>query len=213
MTQAHQAAVSLWLVRHARPIRPDGGSVDGYCYGQLDWPTEPHANAELAQRLAQRLPQQALLVSSSRQRCTRLAQQLLQLRHDLHYAGADARLDELHFGAWEGQRWDDLGAAALQAWVDDFAAHAPGGGESVQRLLDRVAAAWQAWQAAPLPCVVWLCHAGTAQALRWLLGYAHPGPSQGLPIAPALPRPQAHTWPRSNIPFGGSLIFPRTYPK
>ncbi len=189
----------LWLVRHARvlcPIEP----VRATCYGRLDWPADPQATQELARTLASQLPTGARLRSSTRQRTRLLAHELQALRPDLQPGGADARLDELDFGAWEGRRWDDIGEAAVAAWVRDFADARVGGGESVRQLLQRVQAALIE-QAADGPGeVVWLCHAGVVRACLWLYG------------STSSAAPQADTWPRSTIFFGDWKIFPRAYP-
>ena len=190
----------LWLVRHASvlcPVEPASAT----CYGRLDWPADPQATQELARTLASRLPHGARLRSSTRQRTRLLAHELQALRPDLQPGGADARLDELDFGAWEGRRWDDIGEAAVAAWVRDFADARVGGGESVRQLLQRVQAALIE-QAADGPGeVVWLCHAGVIRACLWLYG---PNPSA---------TPQADTWPRSSVSWGFSKVFPRSYPR
>ena len=207
----------LWLVRHARPVRPDGSPVSGCCYGRLDWPADPLANHRLAQHLADWLPRAATVRSSSRQRARALAQALLALRPDLQCAGSDARLDELDFGSWEGQRWDAIGEPAVAAWVRDFADHAPGGGESVRKLLLRVGAALSEWQAAAEHNTVWLGHAGTLQAVQWLTQQAPASPpatpSPSCASARSHLEPQAQSWPRSTVSFGGWRVFPRTFPR
>jgi len=55
----------------------------------------------------------------------------------------DARLRELHFGAWEGRRWRDVAADdpdALSTWYADPYTHAPTGGEAYAALRARVEA-------------------------------------------------------------------------
>ncbi len=47
---------------------------------------------------------------------------------------------ELDFGAWEGQRWDDVPRAALDAWAADVWGFAPPRGESGGALVARVRA-------------------------------------------------------------------------
>ena len=172
-----------------------------YCYGRLDWPADPLDTKELARSLARQLPHGARLCSSTRQRTRLLAHELQALRPDLQPGGPDARLDELDFGAWEGRRWDDIGAAAVAAWVHDFADARVGGGESVRQLLQRVQSALLEQAAGGHGDVVWLCHAGVIRACLWLYG---PNPSAF---------PQADTWPRSSADFGSLHVFPRTYPR
>jgi len=190
----------LWLVRHARVLCPDE-PARATCYGRLDWPADPQATQELARTLAGQLPIGARLRSSTRQRTRLLAHELQALRPDLQPGGADARLDELDFGAWEGRRWDDIGEAAVAAWVRNFADARVGGGESVRQLLQRVQAALIE-QAADGPGeVVWLCHAGVIRACLWLYG------------STSSATPQADTWPRTTVSFAYCKEFPRTYPR
>jgi len=107
----------LHLVRHPRPVIPPNT-----CYGRLDMPAEEVEAA--AERLRGLLPAGLPVWSSPLQRCRALA-------GCLHPAPAiDARLQEMHFGDWEGLPWDAIGPGALDAWVADVAGFVPPGGES-----------------------------------------------------------------------------------
>lgn len=151
----------LWLIRHARPL------IDpGRCYGALDVPADAADTQQAAHRLAQQLPIGLMLRCSTRQRCTQLASALTALRPDLHHQ-LDPRLTEMDFGQWEGQRWDQLGAPALKAWSDDFARHAPGGGESVESFMRRVGSAWDEHRDSSTPAA-WITHAGVIRAVGLL---------------------------------------------
>ena len=144
--------MKLWLVRHAQPL------VDaGVCYGRLDVAADPAATRASAQALAQALPLHAVLHTSPLQRCERLARTLCTLRPDLA-SKTDDRLAEMDFGSWEGQRWDALGAHALDAWTQDFAHHPPGGGESVNHVMQRVAQALDSTRNSGQD-TVWVTHA------------------------------------------------------
>lgn len=156
--------MTLWLIRHARPL-----VEPGVCYGALDVPAEPQDTRRAAERLAAALPPGLALRCSPRQRCRQLAAALVALRPDLACT-PDPRLAEMDFGDWEGQRWDALGAAALAAWTADFARHRPGGGESVQAFMRRVGAAWEEALAAPLAgqALGWITHAGVIRAASLL---------------------------------------------
>ena len=153
--------VTLWLVRHAQPL-----VAPGICYGQLDLAADPNATLVAASKLHQALPAQLPSCCSPLQRCQQLALALHQLRPGtpLH---TDHRLAELDFGQWEGQAWNQIGAAALDAWVRDFARHTPGGGESVNSLLVRVEAALQDAHAGTQD-QIWITHAGVLRALHVL---------------------------------------------
>lgn len=177
--------MKLWLVRHARPI-----AADSLCYGRLEIEVDPAQTTELATMLSQQLPQGAGLRVSPRQRCEKLAQQLCKARPDL-IARTDPDLAEMDFGTWEGQRWDALGAAALDAWVQDFGLHRPGGGESVNEVMRRVAHALQRTRAETSAegHAVWLTHAGVIRAVHLLL--------QGVQRLN-----EARDWPSHTIGYG-----------
>jgi alpha-ribazole phosphatase len=153
-------ASHLWLVRHAQPL-----IGPGVCYGQLDVAADVDATAQCAGALAEALPHGIPIICSPLQRCEQLAQVLYRLRADLAYK-TDPRLKEMDFGQWEGQRWDDIGAAAIDAWVADFAHYRPGGGEAVNAFLRRVATAWN--ETAHSAETVWITHAGVIRAANLL---------------------------------------------
>ena len=113
--------MKLWLARHAQPL-----IAPGICYGATDIAAEPQATREAAHALAQRLPPGLPVVSSSLQRCEQLSQFLRGLRPDLIYT-TEARLVELDFGCWEGQRWDGIAQVAYNGWTADFGHHRFGG--------------------------------------------------------------------------------------
>ncbi|MBC7444844.1 MAG: histidine phosphatase family protein [Polaromonas sp.] len=183
--------MKLWLVRHAQPL------VDaGVCYGRLDVPADAQATAECARQLAALLPAGVSVISSPLQRCEQLAQALQAQRPDLVYK-TDARLQEMDFGQWEGRAWDAIGAAALDAWVADFAGHRPGGGESVQAFMQRVAGLWDetgrpatagAGRAANAG-TLWITHAGVLRAASLL--------EHGIRCLS-----RADQWPRAALGFG-----------
>lgn len=172
--------MTLWLVRHARPL-----VAPGTCYGVLDVPADADATAQAARALAQALPPGVPVHSSSLQRCERLAQSLCGLRPDLTYK-TDARLVEMDFGQWEGVAWAQIPRAALDAWTDDFGAHRFGGAESANAVLLRVAEAWNALGQAD---AVWITHAGVARAAMLI--------SQGVAAVQA-----ANQWPRQAPDWG-----------
>jgi len=153
--------MTLWLVRHARPL-----VEQGVCYGALDVAADAAATHAAAVALAAELPHGVTVHGSPLQRCEQLTQFLRGLRPDLTYK-TDARLAEMDFGAWEGQRWDAIARAELDAWTDAFATWCCGGGECVQDFMARVAAAWDGACAQDQP-VVWITHAGVIRAATLL---------------------------------------------
>ena len=157
----------FYFVRHPRVVYPEGN-----CFGATDVPADAAHTAECAARLAAKVPQRALVVSSPLSRCTGLAAGLVRLRPDLRWC-TDGRIAEMDFGCWEGVPWEQIPRSAFDAWMADFGNHAFGGATSVNTFLDRVASAWDEWSAAPVAAesgVVWVGHAGVARALRWLAG-------------------------------------------
>ena len=155
----------LWLVRHATPL-----VAPGLCYGRLDVEADALATQRAAQALAEALPAQARVRHSPLRRCAQLAQALQALRPELRSL-PDARLQEMDFGAWEGRPWESLARSEVDAWAGDLHGHAPGGGESLSAMLQRVQAALG--EIAGLRGdMVWITHAGVARCVHWLR--AHP---------------------------------------
>lgn len=153
----------LWLVRHAEPL-----VAPGTCYGALDLRADAGATQRAAKHLAATLPARAHVVCSPLQRCEQLALALQALRPDLAWE-ADARLRELDFGAWEGQAWEAIARADIDAWTAAFASYRPGEGEHLASMLQRVAAALRSHSAAGAASdVVWITHAGVARCVAWL---------------------------------------------
>ena len=151
--------MTLWMVRHAQPL-----IAPGICYGQLDMPADVDATVACAQALFKVLPPGITVVTSPLQRCEQLAQALLALEPDLTMK-KDMRLQEMNFGAWEGQRWADIARAELDAWTADFDGYRVGGnGESVNTFMTRVATAFDALPRAEN--TLWITHAGVIRAVR-----------------------------------------------
>ena len=149
---------TLWLVRHATPL-----VAKGICYGRLDVAAEASATRRAADVLAAAAPWEARLVASPARRCTALARLLHAARPDLRRTDNDPRILEMNFGAWEGRTWDAIGQTALDAWTNDFARHAPGGGETVEAFMARVAVALDEARRHDGP-TVWITHAGVIRA-------------------------------------------------
>lgn len=115
----------LHLIRHPEPeVAP------GICYGRLDVPAKNAA--VVASRLRAELPPGLPLWSSPLRRCRELA----GLLHPAPMI--DERLAEMDFGAWEGQPWDAVPRAELDAWAADVAGYAPPGGESPRAVQQRI---------------------------------------------------------------------------
>ncbi len=154
---------SLHLWRHPKPQ-----GVAGRCIGHTDVRVDPRKIKRLAHRIRRAARQQNLprvVWTSALQRCALVGRCLASWgwRHHI-----DARLSEMNFGAWDGLPWSDIGVEAIDAWCADFAAHAPGDGESVSQILARCRSVAADFSAASKPtCVV--AHAGWISALNWLM--------------------------------------------
>jgi len=149
--------MELWLIRHPRPL-----VAPNVCYGRLDVAPVPDDLQGAVARLAGLLPTAARLRTSPARRCRELARQL-------HAEPAeDHRLHERGFGHWEGQAWDAIGIAALDAWAADPWDFIPPGGESARMVQTRVAGLL-AEELALAGTAVWVTHQGVARAAAGLL--------------------------------------------
>lgn len=156
--------MSLWLVRHAQPlVKP------GICYGRLDMAADAGATALCVQALADTIPLGTGIHCSPLQRCQQILPGLLALRPDLAACQTDSRLQEMHFGNWEGQTWADIAATELHAWTEQFASYRAGQtGECVSSFMARVASAFD-----DLPQdrhTLWITHAGVMRAAQLIAG-------------------------------------------
>ncbi len=149
-------SIRLWLVRHLPPA-----VAPGVCYGQTDLPLQtPLAQqTETIKALRDQLPKPVPVFSSPLMRCAELAAAL-----DATYV-QDGRLQELRFGAWEMQSWDDIGAQALDAWANDIAGFRPPDGETGHELQQR-ALSWLREISERYDEVIVVTHAGVMRALQ-----------------------------------------------
>ncbi len=146
----------LILVRHPKP-----NCDSGLCYGRLDLECDGHALATAAGRLKP-LMRGCQIVTSPARRAQSLAQLL----------GApiavEPRLEELHFGDWEGLRWEDIGREQIEAWRQSLPDAAPPGGETLSAMARRCAD-WLGSLNPDGPPVAAITHAGPIRAIRALL--------------------------------------------
>ncbi|MDZ7856231.1 histidine phosphatase family protein [Sphaerotilus sp.] len=165
----------LCVWRHPKPI-----GAAGRCIGQTDLPVDPRR----AKRLAHRIRQHARRVGLPHAIATSPLRRGADVGRWLRRWGwrhvVDARLIELDFGAWDGQPWSAIAHAEVAAWEADFQHHAPGGGESLQRLQGRVRD--------------WLAGVAAGEGPRLVVGHAGWMSAWALLDAPAL-TPSA--WPPS----------------
>ncbi len=148
--------MDIYLIRHTQTA-----TDSGLCYGQSDVALADSFEDELA-KLHDKLPEfdeDCKVFSSPLTRCLQLAETFSDT------VTTDARLQELDFGDWEGQRFDDIEADVLQQWMDDFVTVAPPNGENFEDLYRRAGDFWQDLLAIDSKQVVVVTHAGVIRAL------------------------------------------------
>lgn len=134
---------------------------EGVCYGQTDLSLQTPLSQQgtAVAVLRQQLPLSAPVFTSPLRRCAELAEALSSRPLQ------DPRLQELHFGDWEMQAWDTIGAHALDAWAKDLAGFRPPGGETGYELQQR-ALHWLKQTSALHEEVIVITHAGVMRALQ-----------------------------------------------
>ena len=154
------AEASIWAWRH-----PRAEGAAGRCIGRTDLAVDKRRAKGLARRIqatARRhgLPQ--VVHTSPLSRCANVGRWLRRWgwQHVI-----DPALLEMDFGRWDGLSWNDIGRAEVDDWCAAFATTAPGGGESLNAMLDR-ARRWHVAQSSELPVLV-VAHAGWMLARRW----------------------------------------------
>lgn len=118
---------NIILVRHPAVNLPAG-----YCYGQTDVALEAGWQS-LVEQLREHLAKENWLIASSpASRCLMIAESLSPQK-----IYVDPRLQELNFGIWEGQAWDQIASCELDYWASDFIGRSPPNGESFLELFQR----------------------------------------------------------------------------
>lgn len=157
----HDRTVELWCWRHPKA---EGGA--GRCIGRTDLPVDPRRAKRLAHRIQAAARRHGLppeVSVSPLRRCRDVGGWLRRWGWQVR---VDARLQELDFGAWDGQPWSRIGWDEVDAWQADLLHHAPGGGETLHALAGRVQAFVDAGTPGPRLVVT---HAGWINALRVVL--------------------------------------------
>lgn len=180
----------LWCWRHPRAV-----GARGRCIGQTDLAVDARKARRLAHRIRQAarrggLPREVWVSPLVRSRA--VGRVLAGWGFKVH---VDARLMELHFGAWDGLHWADIRWAEVEAWQADLLQHAPGGGESLAALACRVQAFVAETQAAGRLRLV-VTHGGWLNALQQLPRLLPPAQALAAADWPPPPRHGAlRTWP------------------
>ena len=213
-TSPNVPPVVAW--RHPRPI-----GAEGRCIGRTNLPVDRRKAKRLAHRIrrAARLHGWPRVVrTSSLQRCAAVGR---QLRHWGWRHHIDDSLIEMDFGAWEGLRWEQIAHAEVEVWCQDFAHHAPGGGESLHAMLQRVSGSLtrlSCWAEGPASApladlrsaeprvssastpVLIIAHAGWILSARWVAGHtAAPAHAGEWPSAPRYG--ECCTWPEAPLQY------------
>lgn len=181
-----------------RHPKPDGAR--GRCIGRTDLPLDRRRAKRLAHRIrahARREGWPRLVHTSPLERCAAVGRWLrcFGFQHRI-----DADLAEMDFGVWDGCEWSSISAQQVRAWEDDFMDHAPGGGESLGQLFERVR---RFASAHPGVCLV-VGHAGWINAWLWMQGKPRLAPSAT--TWPAPPRYGEHVGERVLRPRGLSVL-------
>ena len=148
--------MDIYLIRHTQTA-----TDPGLCYGQTDIALAASFDDEMG-KLHDKLPEfddDCKVFSSPLTRCLQLAETFSDT------VITDTRLQELNFGDWEGQRFDDIDPAALQQWTKNFVTAAPPNGENFEDLYQRAGDFWQELLANPAAQVLVITHAGVIRAL------------------------------------------------
>jgi alpha-ribazole phosphatase len=159
---------------------PRAAGAAGRCIGRTELRVDPRRAKRLAHRIrafARRERLAAVVLTSPQSRCRDVGRWLARWgwRHRV-----DAALRELDFGHWDGQLWGDVPRHEVDAWCADFEHHAPGGGEPLAALLQRV----RGFDPGEARIVV--THGGWLSAVLWLQRASAEGPrSSDWPAAPA----------------------------
>jgi alpha-ribazole phosphatase len=187
MSQTITPHLMAW--RHPRPA-----GVQGRCIGRTDVPVDARKVKRLAHRIrqvARRHQWPRVIHTSPLQRCAAVGRQLRRWGWHHH---VDTALLEMDFGAWDGLHWAHIAHQEVNAWCQDFAAYAPGQGESLHAMLARAANWLNTHAQADHKPVLVVAHAGWMLATSWVLRHEQaPEQASHWPAAPVYGQCQA--WP------------------
>jgi alpha-ribazole phosphatase len=146
--------MELTVIRHTR-LDIDAGR----CYGQSEIELASTFDTELRHLKDQLSPPYSAIYSSPLQRCLHLARQFGDSIE------TDARLLEYDFGDWELSRWDDIDAAALDNWMQDFVNVSAPRGENLLQMYARVTAFMEALRGRDHPHCLIVTHSGVIRCI------------------------------------------------
>jgi alpha-ribazole phosphatase len=149
------------LVIWRHPL-PEGAR--GRCIGSTDLRVDPRRAKRLAHRVRAHVRRDGgprVVHTSPLERCAAVGRCLRRFGF-VHRIDAD--LAEMDFGRWDGLPWAAIGREQVRVWENDFVHHAPGGGESLAQLFERVRRFMSSHSG---ECLV-IGHAGWINAWLWL---------------------------------------------
>jgi alpha-ribazole phosphatase len=149
--------VDIYLIRHTKTE-----TVTGLCYGQTNVALADSFDdeARLIREKLTDLLADCLIISSPLSRCVQLAHSFSRPIE------TDDRLQEVNFGDWENQRFDDIDADVLKNWTENFVTTSPPNGECFGELCQRVGSFWdELLLKNPAEQVLLITHAGVIRAL------------------------------------------------
>jgi alpha-ribazole phosphatase len=149
----------LFLLRHGKP-----DAASGLCYGSTDLAVPGGEQERVIDAVLPLLPRDVPVYASPLRRCRELAV-ALAARLGAPDPIIDARLAEMHFGAWEMQSWERIPRREVDAWAADLAGYRPGGGENVLDVATRVSG-FHADLLSGTGDAIIVAHAGTLRLLK-----------------------------------------------
>lgn len=176
--------MDIYLIRHTQTA-----TDPGLCYGQSDIALADSFPDEMAS-LHDKLPEfddDCIVFSSPLTRCLQLAETFSDT------VITDTRLQELDFGEWEGKRFDDIDAAVLQHWTNNFVTAAPPKGENFEDLYQRTGSFWQDLLATEASAPAHAPHLRPVGEAKQVLVITHAGVIRAL-LARALNLPLANSF-------------------
>jgi alpha-ribazole phosphatase len=148
----------VYLIRHPLPL-----VEAGTCYGHTDLLCAPEQQAATLRDALPLLPPSLAgipVISSPLRRCADLALALPEASVTF-----DERIKEMHFGAWEMQRWDAIARDQIDAWAGNLLHYRPGDGENVLQLTRRVHDFYLSLLERDDPHLVVVAHSGSMRVL------------------------------------------------
>lgn len=149
--------MDIYLIRHTRTK-----TEQGLCYGRSDVRLADsfEVDAQALSNKIDELSDDCVIFSSPLSRCLLLAE------HFKKRITIDHRIQEINFGEWENQRFNDIDETQLRYWTEHFVTTSPPNGENFTDLCGRVSEFWgELLLTQPAKQIVLITHAGVIRAL------------------------------------------------